>query len=94
MDRQPVRARSLESKGDFYIADEWKLAGNSRFFRTNVPNDYHVPDQALSYNYISETTSTVYLTGQGDRGYFDLRGYSFEAYEPHIQAQQPIAHPV
>jgi len=65
------------------LSDKWYL------------NDYHVPDQALSYNYISETTSTVYLTGQRDRGYFDLRGYSFEGLSSHdIQAQQPIAHPV
>jgi len=81
---------SLESKGDFYIADEWKFGWEFTLLSDKwYLNDYHVPDQALSYNYISETTSTVYLTGQGDRGYFDLRGYSFEGLSSHdIQAQQ------
>jgi len=87
---------SLESKGDFYIADEWKFGWEFTLLSDKwYLNDYHVPDQALSSNYFSETTSTVYLTGQGDRGYFDLRGYSFEGLSSHdIQAQQPIAHPV
>ncbi len=54
-----------------------------------------MPNQAVSFNYFSETTSTVYLTGQGDRGYFDLRGYYFEGLSSHdFQPQQPFAHPV
>jgi LPS-assembly protein len=87
---------SFESKGDFYIADAWKFGWEFTLLSDKwYLNDYHVPDQALSSNYFSETTSTVYLTGQADRGYFDLRGYSFEGLSSHdIQAQQPIAHPV
>ena len=65
------------------LSDKWYL------------NDYHVPSQTLSSNYFSETTSSVYLTGQGDRGYFDLRGYYFEGLSSHdFQPQQPVAHPV
>jgi LPS-assembly protein len=87
---------SLESKGDFAIADQWKFGWQFTLLSDKwYLNDYHVPSQTLSSNYFSETTSTVYLTGQGDRGYFDLRGYSFEGLSSHdIQAQQPIAHPV
>jgi LPS-assembly protein len=87
---------SFESKGKFYIADEWKFGWeftllSDKFFL----NDYHVPSQTLSSNYFSETTSTVYLTGQGDRGYFDLRGYYFEGLSTRdFQPQQPLAHPV
>ena len=64
-----------------------------RFSATNIfLNDYNIPNQTLSYNYIAETTSTVYLTGQGDRGYFDLRGFYFEGLSSHdFQPQQPIA---
>jgi LPS-assembly protein len=87
---------SFESKGDFKIADEWKFGWEFTLLSDKwYLNDYHVPTQALSFNYFSETTSTVYLTGQGDRGYFDLRGYYFEGLSSHdFQPQQPIAHPV
>jgi LPS-assembly protein len=87
---------SFESKGLFYIADQWKFGWEFTLLSDKwFLNDYHVPSQTLSSNYFSETTSTVYLTGQGDRGYFDLRGYSFEGLSSHdFQPQQPIAHPV
>ncbi len=87
---------SFESKGQFAIADQWKFGWEFTLLSDKwYLNDYHVPSQTLSSNYFSETTSTVYLTGQGDRGYFDLRGYSFEGLSSHdIQAQQPLAHPV
>ncbi len=87
---------SLESKGLLAIADQWKFGWqftllSDKFFL----NDYNIPSQTLSSNYISETTSTVFLTGQGDRGYFDLRGYYFEGLSTHdFQPQQPVAHPV
>ncbi|HUB63082.1 MAG TPA: LPS-assembly protein LptD [Methylocella sp.] len=87
---------SFESKGQYYIADQWKFGWEFTLLSDKwYLNDYHVPSQTISANYFSETTSTVYLTGQGDRGYFDLRGYSFEGLSSHdIQPQQPIAHPV
>ena len=70
---------SFESKGQIYIADQWKFGWEFTLLSDKwYLNDYHIPSQTLSYNYFSETTSTVYLTGQGDRGYFDLRGYYFE----------------
>jgi LPS-assembly protein len=87
---------SFESKGQFQVADQWKFGWEFTLLSDKwYLNDYHVPSQTITSNYFSETTSTVYLTGQGDRGYFDLRGYSFEGLSSHdIQAQQPIAHPV
>ncbi|MGH6836459.1 MAG: LPS-assembly protein LptD [Methylocella sp.] len=87
---------SFESKGQFYIADQWKFGWEFTLLSDKwYLNDYHVPSQTVSWNYFSETTSTVYLVGQGDRGYFDLRGYSFEGLSSHdFQPQQPLAHPV
>lgn len=87
---------SFESKGKVYIADQWKFGWeftllSDKFFL----NDYHIPNQTVSTYYFSETTSTVYLTGQSDRAYFDLRGYAFEGLSTHdFQPQQPSAHPV
>jgi LPS-assembly protein len=87
---------SFESKGQLAIADEWKFGWEFTLLSDKwFLNDYHVPSQTVSSNYFSETTSTVYLTGQGDRGYFDLRGYYFEGLSSHdFQPQQPLAHPV
>jgi LPS-assembly protein len=87
---------SFESKGQFSIADQWKFGWEFTLLSDKwYLNDYHVPSQTLSWNYFSETTSSVYLNGQGDRGYFDLRGYSFEGLSSHdFQPQQPLAHPV
>ncbi|MGI8569025.1 MAG: LPS-assembly protein LptD [Methylocella sp.] len=87
---------SFESKGQFYIADQWKFGWEFTLLSDKwYLNDYHVPSQTLSSNYFSETTSTVYLAGQGGRGYFDLRGLSFEGLSSHdFQPQQPLAHPV
>jgi LPS-assembly protein len=87
---------SFESKGQFYIADQWKFGWEFTLLSDKwYLNDYHVPSQTLSSNYFAETTSTVYLNGQGDRGYFDLRGYYFEGLSSHdFQPQQPLAHPV
>ena len=87
---------SFESKGQFHIADQWKFGWEFTLLSDKwYLNDYHVPSQTLSSNYFSETTSSVYLAGQGDRGYFDLRGYYFEGLSSHdFQPQQPLAHPV
>ena len=41
-------------------------------------NDYGLPNPIAGGNFFRETASTVFLTGQGDRGYFDLRGVAFQ----------------
>ena len=87
---------SLESKGQFRIADLWKFGWEftlltDRWFLF----DYHVPSQTLAYYYFSESVSTAYLTGQGNRGYFDISGYYFQGLSSHdFQPQQAYAHPV
>jgi LPS-assembly protein len=87
---------SFESKGQLFIADQWRFGWEFTILSDKwYLNDYHIPSQTLSANYFSETTSTAYLTGHGDRGYFDLRGYYFEGLSSHdFQPQQPFAHPV
>ena len=86
----------VTTKGDFNITDQWKFGWNiallsDRFFF----QDYSIPADSVSSNYFSESISTIYLTGQGDRSYFDLRGFYIEGLAAQdIQAQQQIAHPV
>jgi len=92
-----VRLRgSIESKGEFALGDQWKfgwagiLLSDKRFL-----TDYGVQSLEYSNNYVSETTSTLYLNGQSERGYFDLRGYYFEGLTAQdVQKQQTSAHPV
>lgn len=91
------RARgSLESKGAFHINTRWKLGWDikilsDRWFR----QDYRLPSSNLSQNYFRDSISSVYFTGQGERGFFDLRGYYFQGLSrSDIQAQQPIVTPV
>jgi LPS-assembly protein len=87
---------SIESKGALDLSSQWKFGWDfsilsDKFFIT----DYAVPNQTLSSNYYSEIISDIYLTGQSQRTYFDLRGYHFEGLAAQdVQVQQPLALPV
>ncbi len=91
-----ARRGDIDSKGEFQLDPFFKFgwaitALSDKYYL----NDYAIPSSTISANYFSESISTIYLTGQGARSYFDLRGYYFEGLSSHdIQAQQPIAHPV
>ena len=86
----------VDTKGEFALNDYWKFgwsinANSDKYYLF----DYSIPSDTLSSNYFSESISTLYLTGQGDRSFFDLRGYYIQGLSSHdIQAQQPIVHPV
>ncbi len=87
---------SLETQGQFHINTRWKMGWDitmmsDRWFR----QDYKLPAQTLSQNYFRDSISTVYITGQGPRGFLDLRGYYFQGLSrTDIQAQQPIVTPI
>ncbi len=87
---------SLDSKGEFFINDKWKTGWDVKILSDRwFEQDYRLPAATLSQNYFREATSTVYLTGKGDRGYFDLRGFYFQGLSrADIQAQQPVVAPV
>ena len=84
------------STGQFTINDEWKYGWDV----TALSDRYFLLDYkryvGLNDNYFfRESSSTAYLTGQGDRSYFDMRGFYFQALSPNdVQQQQPITHPV
>ena len=86
----------IETNGRFLINDKWAFGWNilaltDKYFLT----DYHVPSQVLSNNFFKESISTAYLTGQGEHGYFDLRGYSIQGLSSHdLKGQQPLVLPV
>ena len=84
------------STGQFAINDEWKYGWDV----TALSDRYFLQDYkryiGLNENFFfRESSSTAYLTGQGDRSYFDMRGFYFQALSPNdVQKQQPITHPI
>ena len=87
---------ALETQGQFYLNDKWKFGWDVNLVSDRwFMQDYRLPAGSLSSNYFRESTSTAYLTGQGARSYFDLRGYYFQGTSSSdLQAQQPVVAPV
>ena len=87
---------SLESSGMFHINQHWKWGWDvallsDKWFLQN----YRIRSESLSSIYLKESISTLYLQGQGDRSFFDLRGYYFQGLSSSDwQKQQPVVHPV
>ncbi|MXQ12564.1 LPS-assembly protein LptD [Microvirga makkahensis] len=87
---------SLETAGQFYLNERWKWGWDitlvsDKWFLEN----YSIRNESLSALYLKEAVSTLYLQGQGDRSFFDVRGYYFQGLSTRDwQKQQPVVHPV
>ena len=87
---------SIESSGLFYINQNWKtgwdVAGvTDKWFL----NNYRVRSESLVQDYFKQSVSTAYLIGQGDRSWFEARGYYFKGLSTYDwQKQQPVVGPV
>ncbi len=87
---------SIESRGRFYINDRWRtgwdLVGvTDKWFLDN----YRIRNQNIVTDYFREAVSTAYLIGQGDRSWFEARGYYFKGLSSFDwQKEQPIVAPV
>ena len=87
---------SVETAGRFSINSRWHwgwdvTAVTDKWYIDN----YRIRPSGLSTTYVREAISTVYLTGQGDRSWFDLRGYYFKGLaSTDFQKHQPVVHPV
>jgi LPS-assembly protein len=87
---------AVQSTGEFSLNDRWRAgwditALSDRFFL----QDYKQYNYLLQNYFFREASSTMYLTGQGPRSFFDLRGYYFQVLSPSdIQSQQSVVHPV
>lgn len=86
----------IESVGKLRLSDKWSfgwsgMVQSDRWFST----DYRITSSTIGTTYFRESISTVYLNGQGDRGYFDLRGYAFQGLSSSdVQRQQPLVGPL
>jgi LPS-assembly protein len=87
---------SIETTGRFHINERWQFGWNltmltDKWFLQN----YNVRNGNLSTLYQREAISTAFLTGQGDRSWFDLRAYYFlPLTNSDWQRHQPVVHPL
>ncbi|NEU13838.1 LPS-assembly protein LptD [Methylobacterium sp. BTF04] len=87
---------SVESKGEFYISDRWRTGWDvvgvtDKWFLDN----YRIRNQNITTDYFREAVSTGFLIGQGDRSWFEARGYYFKGLSSFDwQKEQPLVAPV
>ncbi len=86
---------SVETKGQFFINQGWKYGWDVVLISDKYYiQDYNLRSDSLGTDYIKESISTAYLTGQGNRSFFDLRGYRIEGLSQFdYNKQQPLVTP-
>jgi LPS-assembly protein len=84
---------SLESAGEFAINKRWKWGWDGTLLTDkSFLTDYSI---ATTTSPGSERTNQLYLVGQGDRSYFDVRGVGFIGLSELDRSEElPIIHPV
>jgi len=91
-----VNRGAILTQGTIFLNQSWKVGWDiARISDKWFMGDYGIPNTVLNSNLFRENSSTIYLTGQGDRGYFDLRGYTFQAtsnsdYQPQLANVAPL----
>ncbi len=87
---------SIHTTGRFAINERWNWgwditgATDKWYLR-----DYDIGGVNITRKYSREAISTVYLTGRGERSFFDMRGHYFKGMATRdFQKQQPLVHPV
>jgi LPS-assembly protein len=82
---------ALEASGEFNINRRWVWGFDGALLSDrSFLNDYYI-----SRNRLTERTSKLYITGQGDRSYFDMRAMGFYGLsELDNNKQLPLIHPV
>ncbi len=86
---------SIESSGKFFINQNWRYGWDVALFSDKYfVQDYNVRSSSLGTDYIRESISTAYMTGQGDRSYFNLQGYRIVGLSQFdLNKQQPLVLP-
>ncbi len=92
---------SLETSGQFALSEKWHwgwdgvLPSDKTYFQDyNLPGNRNNLDPLLATG-ATEGISQLYVTGQGNRSYFDARTiYYYGFSEADSQRQLPVVHPV
>ena len=87
---------SIESTARFNINERWRFGWDVALISDKwFLDNYRIRSESISSTYFSESTSTAYLQGQGDRSWFEARGYYFRGLSAFDwQKQLPVVHPV
>jgi LPS-assembly protein len=91
---------SLESSGQFSLSDKWvwgwdAIAPTDKTFFQDYDTTRTKQGKDLLKSTSSEGISQVYVSGRGDRSYFDARSIYFYGFsESDRQSEIPIVHPV
>lgn len=84
----------IQTSGRFSINPRWTFGWNATLLSDRkFLADYDYGGVAVST--ASQAVSSVFLQGQGERSFFEARGYYFKVLtENELQKHQPIVHPV
>jgi LPS-assembly protein len=92
---------AIQTAGQFALTDKWVWGWNGLLMTdTQFLYDYQRSEFLGSFDpfhsgIASEGVSQLYLTGSGDRSYFDIRSIYYYGFSGHdVQAQIPVIHPV
>ena len=95
-----IHPGSIETTGNFALTNRWSwgwdgiLPTDSTFFQNYGLSTYQRGTNIL-VNGLTEGVSQAFLSGRGDRSYFDVRAiYYYGFSEADSQAQIPVIHPV
>ncbi len=87
---------SFETDGLFYLNQFWKFGWDATFLSDRFYlQDYKLKSQDATSTYYQDIVSSIYLRGQGDRGFFDLSAYRFQGTTASDEQRSlPLALPV
>ncbi len=92
---------AIQTTGQFALTDKWVWGWTGILMSdTQFLNDYKLHQFSAAFDpfqtgFASEGVSQLYLTGAGERSFFDVRGMFYNGFsEQDIQAQIPYIHPV
>ena len=83
---------SVETEGRFAINRRWNWGWDAALYTDRFfSNDYSMANESVG----TEKTSQIYLTGQGNRSYFDARAMYFTGFSRlDTSAEMPVIHPI
>jgi LPS-assembly protein len=92
---------AIQTAGQFSLSDKWVwgwtglLMTDSQFLFDYQLGQFIGSFDPFHTGVASEGVSQIYLTGAGDRSYFDIRSVYYYGFSGHdVQSQIPVIHPV
>ena len=87
---------SFETNGLFYLNQFWKVGWDATFLSDRFYlQDYKLKSQDATSTYYQDIVTSIYLRGQGERGFFDLSAYRFQGTTASDEQRSlPLALPV